>query len=251
MRVFLTLLCASILCVLAAPALAAEVPIPPAPTQWVTDTAGALSTSTRAALNQRLATYAKTTGHQVIVWIGSTTGDTPLEDWTIRAFTAWKPGRKGLDDGAALFLFMRDRKLRIEVGYGLEDKLTDAVAAEIIRNDIVPRLKAGDADGAVTAGVNGMLAAIEGEQGAQPQTRSPSGNGNPYSGLFVLVFILVWFGLIMVLGRLHRNRRGAWVIGPGGGFGGWSGGGWSGGGGGGGFSGGGGGGGGGGASGGW
>src|SRR5215468_10619796 len=125
---------------LAAPAFANEVPIPPSPTEWVTDNVGLISAATRDTLNQRLRDYNKATGHQVIVWIGATTGEAPLEDWTIRAFTAWKVGRKGLDDGAALFMFSQDRKVRIEVGYGLESVLTDAMASRIIRDNIVPHM---------------------------------------------------------------------------------------------------------------
>ncbi|HEV2038042.1 MAG TPA: TPM domain-containing protein, partial [Candidatus Eremiobacteraceae bacterium] len=83
------MVCAIALALTARQAFAAEVPIPPAPTSWVTDTAGLLSGATRDALNQRLANYNRATGHQVIVWIGTTTGDTPLQEWTIRAFTAW------------------------------------------------------------------------------------------------------------------------------------------------------------------
>jgi hypothetical protein len=67
-----------------------------------------------------------------------TTADVPLEDYTINAFTAWKVGRKGLDDGLVLFVFPQDRKLRIEVGYGLESSVTDAAASEIIRDVITP-----------------------------------------------------------------------------------------------------------------
>ena len=132
----------------------AAAPIPPSPTTWVTDNAGLLTTATRESLDQQLAAYNQSSGHQVIVWIGTTTGAAPLEDWTIRAFTAWKVGRKGLDDGLALFIFAGDRKVRIEVGYGLEGTVTDAVASRIERETIVPHLKSGDYDGAVTGGVH-------------------------------------------------------------------------------------------------
>lgn len=240
----------------AAPVAAAQVPLPASPSAWVTDNAGFLSPSTRDELSTRLAAYQRATGHQVIVWIDKTTGDTPLEDWTIHAFTRWKIGRKGLDDGLALFIFAQDRKIRIEVGYGLEGQVTDAVASRIIRDDIAPRLKAGDADGAVTAGVSALLATIGGEQGSQAAPVNPS-SGNVNSGdvgnwlwvLFVALILLAifvriptWWGF-MIYSIAHGSSEGSWGSGSGGGF--------SGGFGGGGFSGGGGGGGGGGASGGW
>ena len=84
------------------------------------------------------------------MWIGQTTGGMPIEDWAVRAFAAWRVGRKGIDDGVALFVFADDRKVRIEVGYGLEDRVPDAVASRIIGDRSIPRLRAGDRDGAVT-----------------------------------------------------------------------------------------------------
>jgi uncharacterized protein len=239
---------------LAAPSWAAETPIPPAPTTWVTDTAALLSPATRDALEQRLSAYNAATGHQVIVWIGTTTGDAPLEDWTIRAFTKWKVGRKKLDDGLALFMFTQDRKVRIEVGYGLEGVVTDAIASQIIRNEIVPRMRAGDADGAVTAGVNALLGTIGGEQGALPKPYGGAGSADIF-GWFALAFFFLVVAVIFSAAyrstRHHTIGSGPIIFGGWGSSGGWSGGSSGGGGFGGGFSGGGGGGGGGGASGGW
>ena len=251
MRRLLAVLAGVWVMALATPGWAAETPIPPAPTTWVTDTASLLSPATRDALERRLSAYNAATGHQVIVWIGTTTGDAPLEDWTIRAFTKWKVGRKKLDDGLALFMFTQDRKVRIEVGYGLEGVVTDAIASQIIRNEIVPRMRAGDADGAVTAGVNALLSTIGGEQGASP-TPYGGGGSSDIIGYLVLAFCFVFFALIVSAlrrsGRHHTIGSGPVIFGWGGG---WSGGSSGGGGGFGGFSGGGGGGGGGGASGGW
>lgn len=181
----------------ASAAAADQVPVPPAPTQWVTDNAGFLSPETRATLDQKLQAYERTSGHQVIVWIGDTTGDAALEDWTIRTFEKWRIGRKGLDDGIVLFIFAKDRKLRIDVGYGLESVLPDARASEIIRNQITPRLRAGDKDGAVTAGVDAILAALSGQsQSAQPAS-SATGDVVVAVGV-VAFFILLTFVFIFV-----------------------------------------------------
>jgi uncharacterized protein len=241
--------CATLVAVaLAAPAWAQQVPIPPAPTQWVTDNVGVLSSGTRDSLNQRLENYEHTTGHQVIVWIGGSTGDTPLEEWTINAFTAWKIGRKGLDDGAVLFLFTQDRRVRIEVGYGLEPVLTDAISSEIIRHDVEPQMRANNPDGAVTSAVSDILATVGGENGASPQPyQAEPSNVSVANSLFV--WFVIAFVLIMII-LASRFRSGPYVVGSGWTGVGWGGGGFSGGGGGG-FSGGGGMGGGGGASGGW
>jgi uncharacterized protein len=143
-------------------ALAAEVSIPPSPARWATDTAGFLKPQTVADLDARLQAYQSETGHQVLVYVTPTTGDTPTEDWTVRAFKRWKAGRKGIDDGLILFVFSADRKVRIEVGYGLEQTVPDATAARIIRDTITPKLHAGQPDAAVTAGVDEILGTISG-----------------------------------------------------------------------------------------
>lgn len=156
------------LLVLAPLTRAAEVPIPPAPTRWVTDTAGFLSPGTVGQLDRSLEDYERATGHQLIVWIGPTTGDTPTEEWTIKAFEKWKVGRKGLDDGLALFVFPQNRKVRIEVGYGLEDVVPDAIASRIIYDDVVPLIQKGENDAAVEAGVKALMAATGGQAKAGP-----------------------------------------------------------------------------------
>ncbi len=141
--------------------LLAAIALPPAPTHFVTDRAGMLSSSTQDAIETELHNFESKTGDQVIVWIGNSTGDTPLEEWTVDAAQKWKIGRKGMDDGAVLFIFVKDRKARIEVGYGLESSLTDARAAEIIRDTIGPEMAAGTPDKAVRNGVDEMLRAID------------------------------------------------------------------------------------------
>jgi uncharacterized protein len=203
----------------------AETPIPPAPERWVTDHAGFLSAPTAAALDQRLEAYERGTGHQVLVYIDHTTGGVPVEDWANRAFEAWRVGRKGIDDGAVLFVFSDDRKARIEVGYGLEDRLPDALAGRIINDDMIPRIKAGDNDGAVLAGVRGVMSAVggTGEAGeGAPAARAPAWAG--IVGLLVFV-VLIWGALrhpalaallLLNIGGGRRGGGGGW--GGGGGF---------------------------------
>ena len=231
-----------------APAPASAPSTPPSPTRFVTDGAGFLSPSAQAELEQRLAQYERDTGHQVLLWIGQTTAGEPVETWAVRAFKAWRVGRKGLDDGVAVFILAADRKLRIEVGYGVEDRVPDAVASRIIGEQMIPRLRAGDQDGAARAGVSGVLEAVGGETGAPPR-EAARGPGVPRElgwgellvlgliGLLVLGFIvtnprLALMLLTTIASNSGRGGGGNW---GGGGFGG--GGGW-GGGGGGGFSGG-------------
>src|SRR5262252_8810744 len=138
----------------ASTAVAAETPIPAAPTRWVTDPSHFVSDATRNALDARLERYQHATGHQVIVWIGPTLGGAPLEEWAAKAFSKWGVGQKGKDDGVAIFVFSVDHRIRIEVGYGLEDKLPDAYAARIINEVMQPELKAGRPDQALTSAVD-------------------------------------------------------------------------------------------------
>ena len=214
---------------------AAEKPIPSAPARWVTDAVGFMSPAAADKLNAQLEAYERSTGHQFIVWIGDTTDGPPIEDWAVRAFQQWKIGRKGLDDGIALFIMSADRRLRIEVGYGLEGQVPDAIASRIINEIIVPRVQAGDRDGAVEAGMEALMR-IAGGESLPPRVnrREPA----PLTlgqlilfgiiGIFVLLFFLTHPTLAMYLLASILSGGGG-RRGDGGG--GWSGGGFSGGGG--------------------
>jgi len=195
--------------------LAAQAPPPPAPQQFVTDSEAFLSPAAQARLNKRLAAYQRATGHQVLVWIGGTTGVEPLENYTVRAFAAWKVGRQGLDDGLVLFLFAKDQKVRMEVGYGLEGPMPDLVASRIIREAILPRLKGGDRDGAVAAGADAVLRTLGGEVDAPQQRRDkpPMSTGSyVVLGLVALGFLALFItnpGLAMgLLFSLMSGGRG-------------------------------------------
>ncbi|HTU80655.1 MAG TPA: TPM domain-containing protein, partial [Candidatus Acidoferrales bacterium] len=131
---------------------------PPVPSQYVTDVAGALTPGAISEVTTRLQRYERATGHQIVVWIGRTTGDVPLETWTTQTADRWKIGRKGYDDGAVLFVFMQDHQARIEVGYGLESRLTDAASFRIIHDVLIPKMRAGDVDGAIEDTVAAMMA---------------------------------------------------------------------------------------------
>ena len=180
---------------------AAETPIPPSPTQWVTDTANFLSPETVRSLDARLAAYQQATGHQLIVYIAPTTGDAPIEDWAVRAFAKWKVGRKGLDDGLALFIMSQDHKMRIEVGYGLEAVVPDAIASRVIDEVMAPRIQAGHPDDAVTAAIDSLTAVIGGQAGAPPPTPRPE-RSKPWS-LFQWIFYGIAGILILALAITH------------------------------------------------
>jgi len=212
--------------------LAAVAPVPPSPSRWVEDPAGFLSSTTRDALDARLESYERSTGHQVVIWIGKSLQGAPLDDWAVRTFAAWKVGRKGLDDGIAMFILADDRMIDIEVGYGLEDKVPDAIASRIIREVMAPRLRSGDRDGAVTAGTDAVLAAIEGRPWAGAAATAPPTGGPPWwkwiGGGLVFVVLLIFaithprMAMMFLWTVMSSGRRGGFGGGGlgGGGFGG-------------------------------
>jgi uncharacterized protein len=230
-------LCAfACLCICVSSIYAAETPIPPAPTQWVTDSANFMSPDAARALNGRLEEYERSTGHQLIVYIGQTTGDAPIEDWAVRAFAKWKVGRKGIDDGLVLFIMSADRKLRFEVGYGLEPEVPDAIASRIINEVVVPRIQAGDRDGAVNAGMDATMTVIGGGGLAGQPERDNARNERPMTLGQLIVFGIIGLIVLSILAThptLALYLLASILSGGRGGRGGWGdgGGGWGGGGG--------------------
>ena len=222
---------------------AAEV-IPPAPTAYFNDYAHVTSAATADRLNSELEDFEKQTSSQLLVVIyPKMQSDSSIDDYTIRVARAWKAGQKGKDNGAILFVFIQDHKMFIQVGYGLEGALPDALCKQIIDNDITPRFKQGDFDGGLSAGVAAMMAATKGEYKGTGRTTGETKHGRGSfwarnSWIIILVIILL---LAFKSGRGRPGFFTGWMLGSGG-FGGWGGGGgggWSGGGGGGGgFSGG-------------
>ena len=121
-----------------------------------------------------------------------TTGIVPIEDWSVRAFEAWGVGRRGNDNGLALFIMSEDRRMRIEVGYGLEGVVPDAVASRVISEILVPRFQEGDPDTGVREAVARLLAAIEGE----PGTEDISGQDQKEDDKKISVFDIIIFGFL-------------------------------------------------------
>jgi uncharacterized protein len=188
---------------------AAEAQVPPAPDRWVTDAAGFLRPETVRALDATLEDFERQTGHQILVYIGRTTSGDPIEDFALRAFESWRVGRKSLDDGLLLLVMAEDRKVRIEVGYGLEGVVPDIVAGRIINDVLVPKVRAGDPDGAVRDAVAEILSTISGppekpgEGAAEPESRR-RGTGNS---------VLLVIGAIVFLILFITNPRLAlWIL---------------------------------------
>ena len=242
---------------------AAAAGVPPKPPRYFNDFASLVDSQTAEKLNRQLEDFERDTSNQLLVVVyPSLPPDAVLEDFTQDAFRAWKPGQQGRNNGAILFVFVKDRKMRIQTGYGLEGALPDAICKRIISDELAPRFKAGDFAGGLTAAVSAMIAASRGEYKGVGRTvaESQAQSRRGQESMVDLIIFLVVLGII-VLSWIRRAGRGTvytssgsrgsggvWWVGGGGGGGGSFGGG---GGGGGGFSGGGGDSGGGGASGSW
>ena len=218
----------------AGPALAASEALPAPPGRWVSDRAGVLSRAVVDEVDRRLEAFEKEQGTQILVAIfRRLPPDAVVEDWTVRVAQSWRVGRAKQDDGAVLFVFVDDRQLRLEVGYGLEGALTDLESKAILDEVLVPHLRQGDWDGGIRAAADAIVASVRGEYAPTPY--APPSPARPTIGFLVM---LVIFATLLVIAMARANRSGRWRSGGWGG-GGFSGGGFGGGGfGGGGFSGG-------------
>jgi uncharacterized protein len=247
-----------LLALLAGPG-AAALRIPPPPDRRINDYAGALAPADRDRLERALIAREATSRNQVVVAIFRSLEGESLEDYSIRLAQAWRIGQKGLDNGVIFLVFLNDRKMRIEVGYGLEGNLTDAVSSSILRDVVAPLFREGRIADGIGAGLDAIDRALAGTYQRPPgPNRGQPTHGFGWREALALVFVgLLLFALVQNRIQNAALRRRGWTGGSagwggpfiGGGFGGGGFGG--GGGGGGGFSGGGGGFGGGGSSGSW
>lgn len=209
--------------------------IPPVPLRYFNDYAGVVSPATVEELNRKLEEFERADSSQLLVVIfPKNESGLPIEDYTVRVARAWRVGQRDKNNGAILFVFIQDRAMRLEVGYGLEGAIPDAVAKRIIDDVIAPFFRRGDYNGGLRAGVDAMIAAARGEfQGSGKTVAEQRGRRRGpalSSWLPFLLFILVFVSMLKRRATVyHRGRHVYW--GPFGGTG-WGGGGWSGGGGG-------------------
>lgn len=198
-------------------AAAADVAVPPLSGR-VVDQTGTLSSGDIAALTQTLADLEKRKGSQIAVLIVPTTDQESIEQFSIRVAEAWKIGRKKIDDGALLVVAKNDRRLRIEVGYGLEGALTDVTARRIIDEVITPKFKSGDFAGGISAGVDRIIRVIDGEKLPAPEPehwRSPGllNNIDPFNPFLIAALFIVGGILRSTLGRLFGSLATSGVVG--------------------------------------
>ena len=184
------------MCLLPLAAAAEDVAVP-ALTARVTDLTGTLNAEQKSTLNARLQTLKSQKGSQIAVLLVPTTKPEEIEQYSIRVTDQWKLGRKGIDDGVLLLIAKDDRRVRIEVGYGLEGVLPDVIAKRIIAEDISPHFMQGDFYGGIVAGITRIDAVIQGE--ALPAPAEPSrDNGSSLENNFIfLIFVALISGAIL------------------------------------------------------
>ena len=180
---------------------AAEV-IPPSPSQYFNDYAKAVSASTASQLNQTLEDFERQSSEQIVVAVfPKMQSDSSIEDYTIRVFRSWAVGQKSKNNGAALFVFVQDHKMFLQVGYGLEGVLPDALCKRIIDEQISPRFKAGDFDGGLTAGVQSIILAAKGEYKGTGATVADSQTSHGSGGSFISIAVIVLLIIFAIFSR--------------------------------------------------
>ena len=172
----------------------------------VTDKTGTLSSGEINSLNRKLTSFEESKGSQVIVVLIPTTGEETIEQYTIRLAEAWKIGREGVDDGVIMLFAMDDRKMRIEVGYGLEGALTDALSKRIISNVITPEFRSGHFYKGIDSGVDVVLSAVSGEELPPAAVKQETASNDGGSGRFMVVlFVFGIIGLAVLKAILQKS----------------------------------------------
>jgi uncharacterized protein len=222
------LLVAASFALLATKSEAAEV-IPPKPDRYFNDYAGVVSKEAALRFNEELAQFERETSDQVVVAIfPKMQSDSDIADYTQRVAQAWGVGQKERRNGVVLFVFVQDRKMFIQVGYGLEGALPDITAFDITEYRIKPHFRNGDYEGGIAAGIDSMFKAIRGEYKGSGKTVAEEHRGGGASSIWFFIIFLI---LLIIISRIFR-RLGGWGYssrggGPvffpmGGGGGGWS-----------------------------
>ena len=193
----------------------AAVTLPAKPDHYVTDHAGVLAADRATAIDEKLKAFEKATSDQIIVYIDKKVPEgTTLEEMGAQAIRDWGVGQKGKNNGAIVFIFTDDHKMRIEVGYGLEGSITDARTRLITSELMKPKIKQGDFAGAVDAATDAMMNFAKGEdnRGSGHTVAEANVNGKANSPLFLLFPLLMFFGIggFIIFMMTYGKKRG-WV----------------------------------------
>jgi uncharacterized protein len=213
------IIAAELICFVLLVAISAHAAMPtfPSLTGRVVDDANILNSATRQDLTEALARHEQATGEQVVVVTLPSLQGYTIEDFGYQLGRAWGIGQRGTNTGALLIVAPNEHKVRIEVGYGLEGKLTDAESRVIIDRDILPAFRRGDSDAGVTAGVAAILTALGGDlpegqpRGDKANSWLPGHPEIPLSPLIILgIYLLVYLLFSYRTNRYQANRRGVW-----------------------------------------
>jgi uncharacterized protein len=213
-----------LLALLCCTAAQAEVAVPKLERR-VTDLTGTLDAGQQQMLENKLAAFESRKGSQIAVLMLPTTQPEDVAQFSIRVAESWKLGRKGVDDGVLLLIAKNDRKLRIEVGYGLEGALNDATAKRIVSEIITPFFKSGDFYAGIDAGVSAIIKVVEGEPLPPPAQHAATQSGtntDSLGNMLVTGFFVFMIGNVILRQLLGRLPSGlivggligavAWVI---------------------------------------
>ncbi|GBL46406.1 beta-propeller domains of methanol dehydrogenase type [Sulfuriferula multivorans] len=205
---------AALLCIGAAGPVLAEVAVP-ALKAHVTDLTNTLTSAQAASLEQQLSDFEKRKGSQLAVLIVPSTAPQAIEQYGIRVAEAWKLGRKSVDDGVILLVAKNDHALRIEVGYGLEGVIPDAIAKRVIAETIVPHFKQDDFAGGIQAGVDQLIKLINGEPLPPVKAKAQNSSSDPLGMLFIAVIGATFIGQVLraIFGRFLGSGMAAAAVG--------------------------------------
>lgn len=177
----------------------------------VNDYAGVMSQDQARALDAELAQFEQETGHQIAVLALPTLDGEDIEGFGIRVAENWKLGKKGFDNGVILVVAIKDRRLRFEVGYGLEGVLPDATASRIIRDYIVPRFRAQDYAGGIIAGIDAVMKVIRNEPLPDAAREKGRNTGSEVNSLFMFLITLTVFGVMAFASTANRRKNSMWA----------------------------------------
>jgi len=224
----IALFVATIAVLVASTASAVEA-IPPKPDRYFNDYAGVVSKEAALRFNEQLAQFERETSNQVVVAVfPKMQSDSSVDDYTQRVAQSWGVGQKDKRNGAVLFVFIEDRKVFIQVGYGLEGALPDITAFDITEYHIKPHFRSGDYEGGLASGIDLICKAIRGEyKGSGKTVAEKRGKTGAPSFLLFIVFVIVLVLVSKIIRRFggygYSSRGGGPIFFPmGGGGGGWS-----------------------------
>lgn len=165
--------------------------VPPRPAARINDAAGVLSAGERGALEQQLQAFEQATSNQIVVATFPSLESEDLDDYVVRLFKAWNLGQQGRDNGILLAVFMAEKRVRIEVGYGLEGAVPDAMASRIIRNELAPEFREGRPGNGIARAVTALMAATKGEYKGIDRPQRTKDPGIPIGLIVFIIFVII------------------------------------------------------------